>query len=129
MSSYVGDSELFCDEFSTPEMRIIFDDRNTVQRWLDTEVALAQAEADLGLIPQEAAIQILEAGNASEYDLEALKVEMDRTSHPIVPLVRAMESKCSQEVGGIFIGERPLKIFWTLVKFYKLKEHYCISTG
>ena len=100
MSSYVGDSELFCDQFSTPEMRIIFDDRNTVQKWLDTEVALAQAEADLGLIPREAAIQISEAGNASEYDLEALKVEMDRTSHPIVPLVRAMESKCSQQVGG-----------------------------
>ena len=62
MSSYVGDSELFCDQFSTPEMRTIFDDRNTVQKWLDTGVALAQAEADLGLIPQEAAIQISEAG-------------------------------------------------------------------
>ena len=57
MSSYVGNSELFCDQFSTPEMRIIFDDRNTVQKCLDTEVALAQTEADLGLIPREAAIE------------------------------------------------------------------------
>ena len=68
MSSYVGDSELFCDQFSTLEMRTIFDDRNTVQKWLDTEVELAQAEADLGLMPQEAAIQISEGGNASEYE-------------------------------------------------------------
>ena len=29
-------------------------------------------------------------------NLEALKVEMDKTSHPIVPLLRAMESLVSE---------------------------------
>jgi len=100
MSFYAGDSELFRDQFGTPEIREIFDDRMTVQKWLDTEVALAQAEAELGLIPEAAAEEIATAGNAADYDLAAMKAEMDRTSHPIVPLVRAMEAKCSAEAGG-----------------------------
>jgi len=100
MSTYVADSALFRDQFGTPEMRAVFDDRMTVQKWLDVEVALARAEAELGLIPLEAAEVIAQAGDAADYDLDAMKAEMDRTSHPIVPLVRAMEEKCPGEAGG-----------------------------
>ena len=100
MSAYVGDSELFRDQFGTAEMREVFDDRMTVQKWLDTEAALARAEADLGIIPKSAANEIVAIGNAADYDLVALKAEMDRTQHPIVPLVRAMEAKCSPKAGG-----------------------------
>ena len=46
MSTYVMDSELFGDHFSTPEMQEIFSDRKVVQRWLDVEAALARAKAE-----------------------------------------------------------------------------------
>ena len=96
---YVGDSALFRDQFGTEEMRQVFGDRMTVQKWLDVEVALAHAEAELGLIPPEAAGEIARHGDAAEYDLDNLKREMDRTSHPIVPLVRAIEAKCDGDAG------------------------------
>lgn len=99
MGAYVIDSELFRDQFSTADMREIFSDRRTVQAWLDVEVALAQAETDLGIIPPEAAEAITAAGDAMLYDLGELKREMDRTSHPIVPLVRAIASKCPDGLG------------------------------
>ena len=99
MSAYVIDSELFRDQFSTPEMRAIFDDRRTVQAWLDVEVALAEVEAELGIIPNEAATAINEVGDAALYDLAQLKLEMDRTSHPIVPLVCAIAAKCPNDLG------------------------------
>lgn len=99
MSSYVIDSELFRDQFSTADMREIFSDRRTVQAWLDVEVALAEAEAELGIIPDSAAHAISNAGDAADYDLAALKLEMDRTSHPIVPLVRAIAAKCDDDLG------------------------------
>ena len=99
MSAYVIDSELFRDQFSTPEMRAIFDDRRMVQAWLDVEVALAEVEAELGIIPNEAATAINEVGDAALYDLAQLKLEMDRTSHPIVPLVRAIAEKCPNDLG------------------------------
>ena len=99
MSAYVIDSELFRDQFSTPEMRDIFSDRRTVQAWLDVEVALAEVEAELGIIPTEAAKAIKDVGDAALYDLADMKREMDRTSHPIVPLVRAIGAKCKGDFG------------------------------
>lgn len=99
MSAYVIDSELFRDQFSTPEMREIFSDRRTVQAWLDVEVALAEAEAELGIIPDAAAQAIKDVGDAEMYDLAEMKLEMDRTSHPIVPLVRAIGAKCDGDYG------------------------------
>ncbi len=99
MSAYVIDSELFRDQFSTPEMREIFSDRRTVQAWLDVEVALAAAEAELGIIPDAAAAAIKDVGDAEMYDLAEMKLEMDRTSHPIVPLVRAIGAKCDGDYG------------------------------
>lgn len=99
MSMYVGDSALFRDQFGTEELRRIFGDRTTVQRWLDVEIALARAEAELGLIPKDAADEIARHGDASHYDLEEMKREMDRTAHPIVPLVRAMAAKCAGDAG------------------------------
>ena len=100
MSAYVMDSELFRDQFSTPEMRDIFSDRMTVQKWLDVEAALARAEAEQGMIPAAAADEISRICDAGLYDLAAMKAEMDRTAHPIVPLVRAMEEKCENDAGG-----------------------------
>ncbi len=99
MGAYVIDSELFRDQFSTQDMRDIFSDRRTVQGWLDVEVALAHAEAELGIIPKVAAEAIEQAGDAKDYDLAALKREMDRTSHPIVPLVRMIADKCDDDLG------------------------------
>ncbi len=100
MSAYVMDSQLFGDQFSTAEMREIFSDRMTVQKWLDVESALACAEAEAGVIPVEAADEIVRVADADLYDLAAMKDEMDRTSHPIIPLVRAMDEKCRGSYGG-----------------------------
>lgn len=41
--------------FSTDEMREILSDKAWVQKWLDTEAALAAAQAELGVIPKEKA--------------------------------------------------------------------------
>ena len=48
MPSTVFDSFYLKDRFGTPVMRAVWDDRATLQRWLDVEAALAQVEAELG---------------------------------------------------------------------------------
>jgi len=100
MAAYVMDSELFGDQYGSAEMREIFSDRNTVQKWLDTEAALARAEAEEGLIPAAAADEIQRIADAELYDLAAMQAAMARTAHPIVPLVRAMDEKCQGDAGG-----------------------------
>ena len=99
MAATVIDSVLFGDQFSTPAMRAVFSDANTVQTWLDTEAELARAEAAAGVIPKKAAREIARVAHAGRYDLAALKREMDRTKHPIMPLVRAMAAKCRGGAG------------------------------
>ncbi|OWT73754.1 MULTISPECIES: adenylosuccinate lyase [unclassified Achromobacter] len=99
MSSYVIDSELFRDQFSTQTMRDIFSDSNTVQRWLDVEAALAKVQARLSIIPQAAADEIQRKAKVELIDLPELKAEMDRTAHPIVPLLRAMKKICDGDAG------------------------------
>jgi adenylosuccinate lyase len=99
MSAYAIDSRLFRDQFSTPGMRAVWDDEVTVQRWLDVEAALAETQAELGLVPRAAAAAIAAAAQVDRLDLDALKREMDRTAHPIVPLVRALAACCEGDAG------------------------------
>ncbi len=91
MGTYVSDSRLFRDQFSTPRMREIFSDENCVQKWLDVEAGLAKVQARLGIIPADAAETIIATCKVQLLDLDAMKLEMDRTSHPIVPLLREMK--------------------------------------
>ncbi len=99
MSAYVIDSRLFKDQFSTEAMRRIFSDEQTVQKWLDFEAALAKVEAKLGVIPAVAAEEIAKKSRVELFDLDEMKLEMDRTSHPIVPMLRTYKKICAGDAG------------------------------
>jgi adenylosuccinate lyase len=95
--SHIIDFELFGDQFSTAEMRAIFDERAMIQRWLDVEAALAAAQGELGLIPATAAETIGRRARVELLDLEAVKRDLKVTAHPILPVVRALERACGPE--------------------------------
>ena len=90
MPSHFIDYQLFGDQFSTPEIRAVFDERAMLQRWLDVEAALALAQGELGLIPAMAARAIADAAKVDRLDLEAVRRDLAVTAHPIVPLVREL---------------------------------------
>jgi 3-carboxy-cis,cis-muconate cycloisomerase len=62
-------------------------DRAWVQAMLDVEVALARAQARLGIIPGESADVIERAASADRLDLNALVSEVRATGNPVVGLV------------------------------------------
>jgi 3-carboxy-cis,cis-muconate cycloisomerase len=93
--SHIIDYTLFGDQFSTPEMRAVFDERAMLQRWCDVEAALALEEAALGIIPTAAAATIAERARVDLLDLSVIKRDLGITAHPIVPLVRELERVCS----------------------------------
>jgi adenylosuccinate lyase/3-carboxy-cis,cis-muconate cycloisomerase len=88
------DSEVLRDLFGTPEARTALDARALVQGWLDAERALAQAEAEVGVIPSGAAARIAAEADASLYDLDELRAGIEESDHPLVPLVRALVARC-----------------------------------
>ncbi|MBL8674340.1 MAG: 3-carboxy-cis,cis-muconate cycloisomerase, partial [Rhodospirillales bacterium] len=77
MGSTVFDSGLFRDMFGTPAMRAVFDDRATVARYVEVEIALARAESRAGVIPAEAGEAIAAAAGSITLDFERLKRETE----------------------------------------------------
>jgi adenylosuccinate lyase len=84
MTAHFIDSIVFGDSVGTADMRELFSETSAYQRWLDVEVALAKAQASLGIIPKEAADTIAAKANAALIDLEAVKAHGKRTGHSLL---------------------------------------------
>lgn len=114
MNSTAFDSFYFRDRFGTAAMRAIWEDRRTHQRWLDVEAALAEAEAELGVIPEAAGREIARAARIDELDLQSMKAEFDATWNPVVPLINALRRVVSPEAAGyVHWGATSKNIFET----------------
>ena len=50
MPSTAFDSSIFRDLFGTPAMRAVFNDKSLVERYVEVEVALARAEAQVSAV-------------------------------------------------------------------------------
>jgi len=98
MASSIIDSNYYCDQFGTAEMRTIFSDEQRVKAWLRTEVALANAEAKTGIFPFEIAESIAAAAKIENLDLAAMKAEFDKVGFPISPFVHQLNKACAPEV-------------------------------
>ncbi len=94
MPSTAFDSGIFRDVFGAPAMRAIFSDAAVAARWVDVEVALAEAEGRVGVIPAEAARAIKERARRDAIDLARLKTETDLVGYPIVGLVHQLAGQC-----------------------------------
>jgi len=99
MPSGVFDDALIKHLFSTDEVRAIFSDRNRVQKWYDFEAALALEQAELGIIPREAAQEIARNANVENVDIESIAAEIRRIKHPLVPALKAVEQRCKGGYG------------------------------
>ena len=96
MASTVVDSILFRDAFGTAKMRSLFSDRALIQRYIDVEVALAKAEARVGVIPREAAEAIARESTIERIDFDHLREETDIVGYPILPLVHQVVAMCGE---------------------------------
>jgi adenylosuccinate lyase/3-carboxy-cis,cis-muconate cycloisomerase len=90
------DCTVLGDLFGTDEVRRAFDSVALVQSWLDAEKALAQAEAEAGVIPGSAAERIAAEADAAGFDLDALRAGVADSQHPLVPLIRALVERCGE---------------------------------
>lgn len=94
MPSHATESRLYAGVYSDPEFAAVFCDRNQLQKWLDVERALAQAQAEMGLIPAQAAQEIARVADAGLFDLDALGRHSRETGHVLVPTIRALAALC-----------------------------------
>ena len=98
MPSTAIDSQIHGCMFSTDEMRETLSDRAWAQKWLDTEAALAKAQAELGIIPQEKADLINEYAKAELLDIPSIG-EFYQSSITIVPLLKVFKAILPDRAG------------------------------
>ena len=90
--AHAQDSRLLGHLFSTVAMKNVFSDTATLRCWLQVESALARVQSDLKLIPEDAAEAICQACTPDQYDLQQLGDRIAAASHPLTPIIAAIEA-------------------------------------
>lgn len=78
---------------TTSALAELFSDQSVLQAMLDFEVALARAEARVGVVPQDAAQAIAQAAKAESFDAAKLADETLRAGMLVIPFVKALTEK------------------------------------
>lgn len=93
------DSGIFGNIFSTDEMRYVWSDRNRTTKYLEIERALAIVQGRLGIIPQEAADEIVANCDIEKIDMDKLRQQTERIGYPILGVVSQLNALCRDNLG------------------------------
>ena len=104
MSSHPIDFLLLGNNFGTPEMREIWSEQNRLTQQINVEVALALAEGELGVIPQQAALTIAELADASQLNIEDIAASGSQMKHSLMPVLSALQQQCGDAGEYIHYG-------------------------
>lgn len=104
MSSHPIDFLLLGDNFGTPEMRKIWSEQNRLTQQINVEVALALAEGELGVIPQQAALSIAELADASQLNIRDITAAGSQMKHSLMPVLNALQQQCGDAGQYIHYG-------------------------
>jgi 3-carboxy-cis,cis-muconate cycloisomerase len=99
MPSTIIDSSIFQGIFSSDAMRKVWSDENRTQKYLDVEAALAKVQSRLGLIPQEAADEIVSHCHLDQIDMVKLRAQTERIGYPILGVVSQLNALCRDKLG------------------------------
>jgi 3-carboxy-cis,cis-muconate cycloisomerase len=99
MPASIIDSAIFQGIFSSDAMRQVWSDENRTQKYLDVERALAIVQGRLGLIPAEAAEEIVSHCRLEQIDLVKLRQQTERIGYPILGVVSQLNALCRDKLG------------------------------
>ncbi len=96
----MSDERSTASRVSDPGIRALYRLENRWQAWLDVEAALAKAQAELGIIPPEAAGAIARAARLELMDRARIDEGFVRTGHTLVPLIWELGRIVEEPHGG-----------------------------
>lgn len=99
MAATIIDSVIFGNIFSTEAMRRVWSDENRTQKYLDIEAALARVQGRLGIIPAEAAEEIISNCVLEKIDMAKLAEQTQRIGYPILGVVSQINALCRDKLG------------------------------
>ena len=99
MPSSIIDSSIFQGIFSSDEMRAVWSDENRTRCYLDVEAALARVQGKLGIIPQDAADEIVSHCRLDQIDMVELRRRTEQIGYPIIAVVSQLNTLCRDGLG------------------------------
>ncbi len=99
MPASIIDSRIFGDMFSDAKMRQVWADENRTAKYLDIERALAKVQGELGIIPREAADEIVKNCDIKQIDWAQLKARTEQIGYPIIAVVNQINTHCKDRLG------------------------------
>ncbi len=99
MSAGIIDSTIFGNIFNTDAMRSVWSDENRTTKYLDIERALAKVQGKLGIIPQEAADEIIRNCEFAKIDMVKLREQTERIGYPVLGVVSQINTLCRDKLG------------------------------
>ncbi|MDH3689591.1 MAG: lyase family protein [Gammaproteobacteria bacterium] len=97
-------SELLTDTVSTPEMREIWTENNMLHKWMKVERAITEIQAQLGIIPREAAEKIAASLTPKLLTASHVRTEAQRAGHLMVGFLRAFREVCGDAAEHFHVG-------------------------
>lgn len=85
-------------------IRYFFGDEAKYRSWMYVEVKLAQAQAELGYIPEEAAKEITDKANYEDFDFKEMERIYSKVGHSFVPFVKVLSKECDDAGKYIHYG-------------------------
>ena len=99
MPASIIDSSVFRDIFSTEAMRRVWSDENRTAQYLAVERALATVQGRHGIIPREAADEIVRNCDIAKIDMARLKAQTERIGYPVLGVVSQLNALCRDRLG------------------------------
>jgi 3-carboxy-cis,cis-muconate cycloisomerase len=99
MPATVIDSNIFGNIFSSDAMRHVWSDENRTAKYVEIEKALAIVQGRLGIIPEEAAAEIVRNCDFARIDMEKLRAQTERIGYPILGVVSQINALCRDKLG------------------------------
>ena len=91
MSAHLVDSAIYGHLWSTPEIHAMFTDEGRLHSWLQILAALAEAQAEVGLVPVSAAEAIRSTIEAWQPNPSEVGELTRTTGHSTLGLIRVLE--------------------------------------
>jgi 3-carboxy-cis,cis-muconate cycloisomerase len=99
MAATIIDSRIFGNIFSSEPMRNIWSDENRTVKYLEFERALAVVQGRLGIIPQEAADEIVRHCDVRQIDMDKLRAKTEQIGYPVLGVVSQLNALCRDRLG------------------------------
>ena len=128
MPVHLTDSLIYQNSWGTPELRALFDDAPRTRSWLEILAALAETQAQFGLIPPDAAQAVAATCRTVELDtvfFEEVRAGFEATNHSTLGLIRALQRRCPGDSGEwLYYGATVQDITdtWTALVLRRVRE-------